>query len=92
MSIVRELMEKEIASGWSDGEYANADNARTVTDADGISVTYTASHYPEPATISYEGTRPYKLIGWQVSWQETAYDQTGSINCNERAVTYVAYR
>lgn len=89
MGIIREYMEKEIANGYYFGQYFTFASADAITTAvDGI--TYSVTPQPYPPTDGTEGGRHYKIIGFQVQWNEPLYGASGSLSCNERAVTYVA--
>lgn len=97
MSIIREWMEKELATrggGYGSGGYEafnpDADSTRVV---DGV--TYTIVRYPEAPPTLYEPAGdltgiPYTTLGFEVSWQESFYLAGGSVTCSERAVTHVA--
>lgn len=86
MGLVREYLEKEVSLGYNFGVY-NQSAAAQVT-ADGIIYTVT----PDPATpvINQEGGVSYKLIGFNVTWNEPRYGGGSDVICSERAVTHVA--
>lgn len=85
MSLVREYLEKEISLGYYFGIYNQSASVSITIDG----VTYTIT--PDPATpvVSQEGGVSYKLIGFNVTWDEPRYGG-GNIICSERAVTHVA--
>jgi len=93
MNLVREWMEKEIANGYGSGGY---DAFNPAADATRVieGVTYTINEYPDPSITSIEGGVggiPYKTIGFRVTWNEVLYSQTGSVACDEKAVTNVSW-
>lgn len=97
MSLIREHMEKEIANRYNFGQYYTLAEAGTTRNIDGIAYTV----MPEPCVAgsnpllgidATENGRHYKIIGFRVQWNEPIYGGVGSIQCNERAVTYIAQR
>ena len=89
MGLVKEFIEKEIASGYYFGQYytfaSAASTTRTIDNT-----TYTITPVPYPATESTEGSGYYKTVGFSVTWTEVLFGQAGSLSCSERAVTYIA--
>jgi type II secretory pathway pseudopilin PulG len=91
MGLIREYMNKEISSGYYYGQYYTFSSGTAVTSTiDGI--TYSTTPEPYPATDNSEGSMHYKTVGFCVRWDEPLYGGTGSVQCSERAATYIAKR
>jgi hypothetical protein len=95
MDLIREYMEKEIANKYGYfGEYYTLTAAGTVRNIDGVAYTILPDPYvagdPLLGVVCAEGVRDYKIVGFRVQWDEPVFGGAGSIQCNQRAVTYIA--
>ena len=94
MGLVREYMEKEIAIGYYFGQYYTLTATGATRNIDNMTYTIMPDPYvagdPLLGVDGTEGGRHYKTIGFRVRWNEPIYGGAGSVQCNEKAATYIA--